>query len=59
MRWGIIATAVAGLVGVVAAQDAGEKKERPTWDISGAKLVTAKKGDTAPTVSEEYVISPA
>ncbi|RPB28687.1 oligosaccharyltransferase subunit ribophorin II [Terfezia boudieri ATCC MYA-4762] len=53
MRWGIIATAVAGLAAVVAAQDAGA---RPKWNISGAKLVTAKKGDTSPSVSEEFTI---
>jgi len=56
MRWGVIATAVAGLVGVAAAHDAGEKQERLKWNISGAKLVTAKKGDAAPSVLEEYVV---
>jgi len=50
MRWGVITTAFAGLVGVVAAQEDTQK-----WNIAGAKLVTVKRGDTAPTVSEEYV----
>lgn len=59
MRWGIIATAFAGLVGAVAAQDSAtttKKQERQKWDFSGAKLVTAKKGDTVPSVSEEFTI---
>lgn len=56
MRWSILATAVAGLLGVVAGQEGEAKKqEKLKWDISGAKLVTAKKGDTAPNFSEEYV----
>lgn len=40
-----------GLLG--AAASAKTTKEKPKWDIVGAKLVTAKKGDTAPSVSEE------
>lgn len=44
------------MAGAAAAQGAGEKQERPQWSISGAKLVTAKKGDTAPTVLEEFTI---
>lgn len=44
------------MVAIAAAQGAEEKQERPKWNISGAKLVTAKKGDTAPSVLEEFTI---
>ena len=51
MQWTIIATAVIGLLGAAASATNGEGTK--SWAISGAKLVTARKGDTSPSQSSE------
>lgn len=54
MQWTLIAAAVVGLLGVTAS--ARDATSGQSWTLSGAKLVTARKGDTSPSQSSEFTV---
>ncbi|KAF8476026.1 oligosaccharyltransferase subunit ribophorin [Kalaharituber pfeilii] len=55
MRWSLITTALtAVLTAFPAPLVAAEAQERKLWGFTGAKLVVARKGDTAPKSSDEF-----